>query len=121
MVIIVQLSNVFLYIAFAIVSGYYILQILPERLRVHITLSRQTVESILLSIPILLAVPVVNVVNTLTSQFGAKWSDAVTTVLLTYAAGQALIASIVVVVSMFVLSRVKKLSPPVVHYALLVG
>ncbi|MFK3937544.1 copper resistance D family protein [Alkalihalobacillus sp. NPDC078783] len=121
MVIIVQLSNVFLYIAFAIVSGYYILQILPERLRVHITLSKQTVESILLSIPILLAVPVVNVINTLTSQFGAKWSDAFTTVLLTYLAGQALIGAIIVVSSMFVLNRTKKLSTPVVHYSLLAG
>lgn len=121
MVMIVQLSNVFLYIAFAIVSGYYILQILPEKLRANITLKVQTVESILISIPILLAVPVVNVINTLTSQFGAKWSDAFTTVLLTYSAGQALIGSIIVVISMFLLSRMKKPSANVVKYALLGG
>ena len=119
--IIVQLSNIFLYIAFAIVTGYFILKIVPPKFSASMTLQKQTVESMLISIPILLAVPSMNVVTTLTSSFGLSWSDALSTVLLTYATGQALLFSIVITICLILIHRAEKKASSITNYLLLTG
>ncbi|MDQ0207460.1 copper resistance D family protein [Alkalicoccobacillus murimartini] len=119
--IIVQLSNIFLYIAFAFVSGYYILKLIPEQYQPTISLKKQSVESMLISIPILLAVPTMNVITTLTSQFGSTWPDAISSVLFTYATGQALLFASIITVSMLLIQRAEKQASQLTNYLLLIG
>ncbi|TSB47856.1 copper resistance D family protein [Alkalicoccobacillus porphyridii] len=103
---IVQISNLFLYMALTIVGGYYILHLIPNRFQAILTIQKTTIESVLLSIPILMAVSTMNVVVTLVNRFNANWGDAISSVLLTYSTGQALVFVSVITVVMLVVHRI---------------
>lgn len=120
MVIIVQLSNIFLYIAMAVVGGYYILQLIPNRFQATLTIQKATIESMLISIPILMAVTTMNVVITLVNQFNADWGDAISSVLLTYSTGQAILFVVFVTAAMIIVHRLK-ISHTLRYYLLAFG
>ncbi|MDV2683926.1 copper resistance D family protein [Alkalihalophilus lindianensis] len=100
-----EVSNLLLFIALLFLTGYHLLDVIPDQRRPRIHVSKRVLLVMTFLVPLALLVPVTKVVTVLVQQFQVGWFEAIYTVFLTYSAGQAafyslLIASILVVLTL---------------------
>lgn len=92
---IASLANVVSYVCFSILVGYFFLHLVRDDRRPSVHVPTWLVRGATIAVPFLFLVPVIRLITTLYFQFNVSISDALVTVLLEYASGQAWLLSVV--------------------------
>ncbi|WP_100372983.1 copper resistance D family protein [Bacillus sp. FJAT-45037] len=100
----VELSQLLLMLSFLLLVGYHLLLVIPQSIRPSIHIPKKIVLSVTALVPVLLLVPVYNILNVLVTQFSIGLAEALPTVFLTYAVGQSALISFFGTIILFVLT-----------------